>query len=170
MNLYGRAVVPLCAICLVTGCSITQKNYQGKCHDSESKITSGPWELAKEVCFKDTTSRGISLGQEDPLDLISSQLWIESGSFERNGKYVSINYVQQAVFGKRDQFAPDLKRKVSAKVDCSTKEFLDSNGKYRSIYRWKQPVLAKTPRGEEEDYSSPLNPYSYIAEKYCTAI
>ncbi len=175
MNLFGRAVVSISAVLFVTGCSITEKYYQGKCDDSASKIKSGSWELAKEVCFKDPSSdksfvalmRKFGLASRDPIDLTSTQLWIEQGSLSRDGQFLSINYVQQAIFGPRLNFKPDLRRKETAKVNCDTNEFLGSNGKYRSIEKWKKPVLVRTPKGQIKDYSSPLNPYSYIVEKYC---
>ena len=163
------------AASLLAACSVREKYYEGICKDPDAKAVSGKWELAKEICFVDPKPdseftgflRSIGLIKNIPGSVTSTQLWIKPETYSKKQNTVSINFVQQAVFDSEVIIKPDLGRKINAKVNCETREFREHNGRYRAISRWRKPVLVMAQRGKTKDYSSPLNPYSFIADKYC---
>ena len=101
------------------------------------------------------------------IGAFSTQLWLEESTLQRDEDLVKIKFIQQATYESDTLKTPDLNRIKLANINCKTDEFI-SDGSFKPILEWKKPVIVRTPRGELEDRSSPLNPYVYIKAKYCS--
>lgn len=158
---------------LSSSCAVTEAAYQGDCAARVFSTSNGKWALAKEVCFVNPKpdnftlflrAIGLSHRRTGPF---STQLWLDKNSLQREGEFVKIKFIQQATYEADATPAPDLQRIKSAKINCLTGEFLHK-GNYKPIEKWKKPAIITTARGDYEDYSSPLNPYLFIKDNFCS--